>query len=255
MSTPMLYIPPVVNVLVTGLFAGVILRQYLRRRRIYQLYWSLALCMAFVATAAYIGMLLVGPTSATGTLLFRLYYILGAALAPAWLGMGSVALMGKQGISRISLTILLFLSLIAITFILDAKVDMQKLALVAGTAGAGILQTGPWLVTIILLNTLGVVAVVGVAMYSGWQLMRRQGSIGGLRTSNILWANLLILVGDMLNAAAGTLARFLGLQSTFWLIMALGWIVLFVGVLLASRRSHAPGTPTASQPSAQPVKV
>ena len=90
---------------------------------------------------------------------------------------------------------------------------------------------------IIVLNTLGVLAVVGVAIYSGWKLMRRQSNSSSIYTSNFLWANILILLGDLLNAVAGSTARFFSLQGSFWLVMALGWIVFFTGVLLASRRS------------------
>jgi hypothetical protein len=261
MSTAMILVPPAINVLVTGLFAGVILRQYFSRHRIYQLYWSISLCMAFVATISYMVMLFVQPTSATGVLCFRIYYILGGALAPAWLGMGCIALSNKGLLSRISFSLLLLLSLVATSFILDASIDTQKLAQVAGTPGTGILQTGPWLVTIIVLNTLGVVAIVAVAIYSGWKLIQRQHDIGGLRTSNILWANVLILLGAIFDGAAGSLARFLGLQSTFWLIMALGWIILFAGVLLTGRRPRissaaAPSSQTQSQPieTVQPEK-
>ena len=78
----------IVNVVVTGLFAGAVLRQYIRRKRASQLYWSIALIMAFLATLAYVLMVIVGPTSGTGVALFRIYYILGAALVPAWLGLG-----------------------------------------------------------------------------------------------------------------------------------------------------------------------
>jgi len=66
-----------------------------------------------------------------------------------------------------------------------------------------------------------VIAVVGVAAYSGWKLARKQDSIAGLRSSRMWWANVLILAGDLLNGIAGSMARFLGIQNTFWLIMAL----------------------------------
>lgn len=237
MNNPTSLIYPVVNVIVTALFAGAVLRQYLQRHRIYQLYWAIALSMAFLATLAYVFMIVVRPTSAAGELFFRLYYILGAALMPSWLGLGSIALVTKPNIVRICLIVLSALSVLAIVLISIANINMQKLSQVAGTPGTGILQPGAWLPTIITLNTLGVLAVVGVAIYSGWKLIRRQSNVAGFRTSNLLWANVLILVGDLLNAAAGTLARFLGLQSSFWLIMALGWSVFFVGVLLASRRT------------------
>ncbi|HYX49186.1 MAG TPA: hypothetical protein VE843_05560, partial [Ktedonobacteraceae bacterium] len=70
----------IINVVVTGLFAGVVLSQYARRKRASQLYWSVALIMAFLATLAYVLMVIAGPTSNAGVVLFRLYYIFGAAL-------------------------------------------------------------------------------------------------------------------------------------------------------------------------------
>ena len=227
----------IINVVVTGLFAGAVLRQYMRRRRTSQLYWSIALIMAFLATLAYVLMVIVGPTSSFGVALFRLYYIFGAALVPAWLGLGSIALVASARVTRVCLIVLVALSLLAVGLISTATIDMSKLSQIAGTPGTGILEPGAWLVTIIILNTLGVLAVVGVALYSGWKLIRRQSSVAGIQTINLLWANVLILVGDLLNAAAGSLARFFGLQSSFWIIQAFGWTVFFAGVLIASRRS------------------
>src|SRR5262249_47424090 len=110
---------------------------------------------------------------------------------------------------------------------------------IAGTPGTGIVESTAAIVTIIVLNTLGVLAVSGVAIYSGWKLVRRQPSVAGIRTINLLWANVLILVGDLLNAAAGSFSRFFGLESSFWIIQAVGWTVFFAGVLLASRRPAA----------------
>ena len=235
MINPILLLFPAINVIVTGLFAGVVLRQYVRRHRQYQLYWGIALSMAFIATLAYVFMILTQPASGAGMLFFRLYYILGAALMPSWLGLGSIALVARAHITRICLVVLCVLSVLAALLISMASVDRQQLGHIAGTPGAGILQPqlGAWLITIIVLNTLGVLAVVGVAIYSGWKLIQRQG------TSSLLWANVLILAGDLINAAAGTTAR-LGVKNIFWLVMTLGWIVFFIGVLLASRpRRHA----------------
>lgn len=240
----------IVNVVVTGLFAGVVLRQYLQRRRNAQLYWSIALVMAFLATLAYVFMVIVGPTSGTGVALFRIYYIFGAALVPAWLGLGSIALVASPRITRICLIVLSVLSILAIVLISTASIDMSKLSQIAGTPGTGILEPGAWLVTIIILNTLGVLAVVGVAIYSGWKLIRRQSSVAGIQTINLLWANVLILIGDLLNAAAGTLARGFGLQSSFWIIQAVGWTVFFAGVLVASRRPT-----TAQQASSEKAHI
>lgn len=241
MNNPLVTIPAIINLIVIGLFAGFVLRQYLMRRKPYQLYWSMGLLMALFATLSYIGMILAVPTTLAGMLFFRLYYILGI-LTPAWLGLGSFALISGRRTTLISLTLLYLLSALATVLLFFAQINEQKLALIHGS-GEGIFIPGPWLALVIILNTLGVIAVVGVAAYSGWKLWRRQTSMAGFQTRNILVANVLILIGDMLNALAGTLARVLQVESTFWLIMAVGWSVFFVGVLYTSRRPRVMTTP------------
>lgn len=233
-----LFIFAIINVIVVGVFTATILRQYVRRRREAQLYWTIALLMAFIATLAYICMVLVTPTSQMGIFYFRLYYTLGAALTPAWLGLGSLALVAGKRVARTFCFLLGGASLLAVVTVSSASIDMNLLSSVAGTPGTGILKPGAWLPTLIVLNTLGVVALAGVALYSGWQLMRRRASVAGFHTGNLLWANVLIFVGAMFNAAAGTLARAFGLSSSFWLIMALGWIIFYLGVLLTGRRKR-----------------
>jgi hypothetical protein len=228
----------IVNVVVTGLFAAVVARQFAQRRRVYQLYWMIALLMAFIGTVSYVCMVLAGPTSGAGQFLFRAYYIFGATFASSWLGLGSIALVASPRTTRICLVVLTVLSVVTAVIIALVPLNTSALAHVTGTAGTGILENqAAWLPFTIVLNSLGVLAVVGVAIYSGWKLMRRQSSVAGFRPVNLLWANLLILVGDLLNAFAGTNARVFGQSGTFWLVMSAGWAVFFAGVLLASRRS------------------
>jgi len=246
-----------INVIVTGLFAGLVTRQFMKRRRIYQLFWMIALLLAFLGTLSYICMVLVGPTSSAGIVFFRLYYILGAALASSWLGLGSIALVTAPRTTRITFIVLLLLSAAAAVLIaidpLDPQSGMYNLAHVAGTAGTGILQLGVWLAFTITLNTLGVLAVVGVAAYSGWKLWRRASSVAGFHPGNLLWANVLIVVGVLLITYAGGDVRVFGLEGSFWLIMAIGWTVLFSGVLLASRRAAV--TRPAGQDAASNVRA
>ena len=228
----------IVNVDVTGLFAAVVARQYATRGRVYQLYWMIALWMAFLGTVSYVLMVLVGPTSGAGQGLFRAYYILGATFASSWLGLGSIALVASQRVTSICLAVLTVLNVVTAVIIAIVPLDQATLAHVAGTAGTGILENqAVWLPFTITLNSLGVLAVVGVAVYSGWKLIRRSSSVAGFRPVNLLWANVLILVGDLLNAYAGANARVFGQSGSFWLVMSAGWIVFFIGVLLASRRS------------------
>lgn len=230
----------IINVIIVGIFAGTILRQYLQRRRLAQLYWSIALLMAFFATVAYILLVLGTPTDEGGRFFFRLYYVLGAALTPAWLGLGSIALVAKKRVTQTCFLLLCAASLLAVVTISEAPIDLHALAQVAGTPGDTVLlQTGAWLPTIAVLNSLGVLAVAGVAVYSGWQLLRRRSTVAGFLPKHLLWANMLILAGDLCNGLAGASARLLNLSGSFWLTMALGWVIFYLGVLLTSRRKQA----------------
>src|SRR5258708_18186861 len=110
-------------------------------------------------------MILGQPTSDAGILLFRFYYILGGALMPAWLGLGSIALVSSSRVSYICLTILYILSALATVLIFFAQVDMTKLAIIAGNPGTGILQAGLLGGTIIIFNLLGGVAGGGGATF------------------------------------------------------------------------------------------
>jgi hypothetical protein len=225
-----------VNVIVTGLFVGLVTSQYAKRHRVYQLYWMIALLMAFIATLSYVVMVLVGPTSSAGIALFRVYYILGGALTPSWLGLGSIALVAGQRTTRIIFVLLLLASIVTAVLIAIDPINLKSLANISGTAGTGILQQGAWLVLTIVLNTLGWLAVAGVAVYSGWKLLRRVSSVAGFNARNLLWANVLIFIGVTLVAFAGSLQRGNFLLNSFWLVMALGWIVFYAGVILTGRR-------------------
>jgi hypothetical protein len=239
----------IINLLIVENFAATILRQYLRKRRDAQLYWSIALFMAFFATLAYILLVTGNPISPSGKFFFRLYYVLGAALTPIWLGLGSIALVTSQRVARTFFLLLSGSTILAVVTISEAPMNLQALAHVAGTTGTGVLVTGAWLPTIIVLNTLGVVAIVGVAIYSGWKLLRRQASVAGFQPHHLLLANVLILAGALFDAAAGTLSRIFGLNSSFWLVMAFGWIIFYLGVLLTGRRKQIMSQPTGPVPT------
>src|SRR5260370_39349714 len=138
--------------------------------------------MAFVATLAYVFMVIAGPTSGAGVVLFRSCYVLGAALVSAWLGLGSIALVAGARVTRISLIVLSVLSILAIVLISISPLNMSHLSQIAGTAGTGILESGAALAIIPILNVLGVLAVGGWAGCSGWKPARRQSTVACVRT-------------------------------------------------------------------------
>jgi hypothetical protein len=223
---------PLAVAMLSSAFCAAVLCQYLQRRRPYQLVWSLALLMSALASAAYL--LALPPTSSeTG---FRLYYALGALLMPAWLGLGSIFLVAPRRAAEITLAALVNIGALGAGAVFAAPIDRAGLAQLNGGPGTGVLEAGAWLPITIVLNTFGVAAVVGVAIYSGLQLARRKGS------RQLLLATVLIAAGDLVVGIAGSMAR-TGLPGLFWATMFAGWIVIFAGFVLTQ-----PATATGSRP-------
>lgn len=216
---------PLVVLLVSLAFGAAVLRQYLRRRRPYQLIWAASLAMAAGGSLAYIVFLSGGRSE----LAFRLYYILGALLMPTYLGMGSLMLAARSDRAKARVRWVLYALLVAsaagIVVLLTNPIDTRVLHDLNGGPGTGVYKPGPFLLFTITFNTLGVLAVVGVAAYSAWQLRARQDF------GRLIRANALIAAGDLTIGAAGSLAR-LGAGGGFWLTMAVGWVIIFWGFLL-----------------------
>jgi len=222
---------------ISAIFAAVVLRQYLQRRRPYQLIWMLALLMSALASAVYV--LALPPTS--NAVAFRLYYALGAALMPAWLGLGSIFLVAPRRLAEVTLAALVNVGALGAGAVFAAPLDATALARLNGGPGTGVLQPGLWLPLTIALNTFGVLAVVGVAAYTGLR--------GGGR--RLLLANALIASGDLVVGVAGSMAR-TGRPELFWTTMLAGWVVIFAGFLLTQPAAQPTGSRPGSAPNSQP---
>ncbi|MCL6520917.1 MAG: hypothetical protein K6U79_00905 [Firmicutes bacterium] len=217
----MLLVYPLVVALVCALFGYGTLRQYLERRRPHQLLWTVSLAMGFLGAVGY---LLALRTASLAW--FRIYYLFGAMLMAAYLGLGSLFLHDRGGRwSRPIFWLVLLLSLAGAVALFRTPGDAAAVARLDGGPGTQVLaldRNPAALVLLILLNTFGLVAVAGLALLSAWQLSRKQAS--GAFTQG----NALIALGTILLGAAGSLAR-LGQPAWFWPLMALGFVVLYGG--------------------------
>ncbi len=212
---------PIIVAAISLVFGVTVLGQWTRRRRPQQLLWGIALLMAAVAAAAYVGVLASG-----NELSFRLYYIFGALLNAAYLGMGSLYLALPRRVSDLILAALAVASALGLALMLVAPIDAAKLHAVqiTGGAGTGVIKPGLWLVIFILHNIFAAVTVAGVALYSAYKVLRRQAP------RRFAVANITIAVGVFVISLAGTSAR-LG-ASIFWVTQAVGFIILFGAFLL-----------------------
>ena len=82
---------PLVATILAGVFALLLVDQWLRRRRPYQLAWAIGVAMFGVAALAEV----LGSISGWDGTLFRLWYLTGAVWVAAWLGLGTVLLLAR----------------------------------------------------------------------------------------------------------------------------------------------------------------
>ncbi len=210
-------IVPFVSSIVSLVFAIIVLDQFLARRKPYQLIWAIGLFMFLIATGSVFWIEAWGLSEVA----YRLWYLFGAVLVAAYLGMGTLYLLIPRRTAHIILAVLLVASFYAVFRVFTASIDLSTMQGLSGEA----MPSGVRLMTPFF-NTFGTVALVGGALYSAWVFWRRR------LMAHRLVSNILIAVGALLPALGGTLARF-GVSSTtaHALLILLGVVVIFTGFL------------------------
>ncbi len=217
---------------ITFSFAAMVLDQFLERRRPYQAVWTAALLVfglgVFVEFVANLG----GWSVTT----YRLWFLFGATFAAATLGLGSAYLLLPARVVRVITAIFVLAGVWAAYRVLTAPIDAVAVIPSHSQATPPSVRSIPGDVTLIvvLFNCLGTLAVVGGAVWSAWQLWRRQTA--GYRVVS----NLLIAAGALIVASSGSLA---GLGNPAYLFAGelAGIAVIFAG-FLRSQPTLAPRT-------------
>ena len=202
--------------IISLIFALTVLDQFFARRKPYQLIWAIGLFMFFVATGSVFWVEAWGMNETA----YRLWYLSGAVLVAAYLGMGTLCLLTPRRVAHTTMAILLVASVYAVFRVFTVNIDVSALQ---GFSRDTIPQG---MRNMFYFNIFGTVALVGGAMYSAWVFWRRR-----LMPYRVV-SNILIAVGGMLPALGGTLARF-GLSSStaHALLILLGGIIIFIGFL------------------------
>jgi len=209
-------------------FTWLVLRRYAVRREPHLLLWGLGLGFFGIATLAE-----AYSAIAWHPVVFRLWYLGGAVLSAAWIGQGTVHLLAGPQRRRWAavLTGLMAVASIAAagavsTVPLDASafdrtqpLGVQYRAILPRHAPARRLTP--------VFNIYGTVALVGGAVYSAWLFRRR-----AIAPRRVL-GNVLIALGALAIASAGTLVRF-GVGSVLALGELLAAALMFAGFLLAT---------------------
>lgn len=221
---------PFISTAITLLFALAVLVRYAQRRGTHLLLWSFGLLLYGLGTfsEAYLHL-------AFNEWVLRLWYLTGAMLTAAWLGQGTVHLLiRKPGVAALSSVLLLVVSIFAavgivaipvtgIGFDAHLPISTQYKTLMARDAVTIALT--------VLLNIYGSLGLIGGAAWSAYLFARKR------ILSNRMWGNVLIAVGALMPASAGTMIK-LDLGDWLYLSELLGAAIMYAGFLLAT--AHQP---------------
>lgn len=237
------------SALVTFLFTAMVLDQYLERRRPHQAVWAVALLLFGLA----VSLESIAGASGWSVTLYRLWFLFGAALAAATLGLGTLFLLVPIRWAKVTSLLLAPAACWAAYRVLTVPIVAGAVIPPPGQARPPSVQAIPadLTVLVVVLNGLGTLAVVGGALWSAWLFWRSRE-----RLYRVL-SNLLIAGGALVVAASGSLAG-LGRPEFLFLGEFAGISLIFAGFLrsqpsvsirslpLFRRLSNRPGSWTPS---------
>mgnify|MGYP001279221978 CR=1 FL=1 len=213
------FVIPLLASIVSLIFAATVLDQYFAKGKPYQLIWTMGLLMFFLSMGSAFWIEAWGLNETA----YRLWYLLGAVLVAAYLGMGTLYLLARRRVAHTIMAILLVASAYATFAVFTATTDLGAIS-VSGLSGDAmpdeVRNMTPYF------NIFGTLALVGGAIHSAWVFWRRR-----LMRHRMI-SSILIAVGTMLPAMGGTLSRFeVSSVTSHALFMLLGVVIIFIGFL------------------------
>jgi hypothetical protein len=222
-----MWVFPLAAAIVAALFASVLLRRYVDRRRSYELIWSVALLMyagASLAVAFGVGN---GWTSGE----FRVFWALGAVLNVPFLAVGELDLLVHRPGVRWTLYILLaFITAYTVAVVRTAEIHSAFLSedLPSGKEVFGDGSAAHRLPQLVAIPAY--LVLLGGTLWSAWRMRGRP------ELRDRFWGTLLIAFGATIIAGFGSAFAALGYPVPFSVSLLAGIGVMFVGFLRAARR-------------------
>ena len=220
-----MWVLPLLAAAVALVFAGQLARQWMARRRPYQLLWSAAMAMYAVASVA----VAVGVLRGWTVFDFRLYWALGAVLNVPFLAAGELELLVRD--HRVHLVVdlvLVFLVAYVVAELRHAPIHTEALAqrLPSGKHVFGDGTPAHRLPQLISIPSY--VVLLAGALWSAWKMRGRP------ELKDRFVGTLLIALGATVVAGGATFAAY-GSLPGFCLTLVAGIAVMFAGFLRASR--------------------
>jgi hypothetical protein len=249
---------PLATAILGLVFAGLVFRQYLQRRKPHQAAWSVGLLFYGLAALFEAWSEFTGEWDPT---VYRLYVVLAASLV-GFLGLGSLYLVARrQWLGHIFLVYNLVCLAIFLYGAFNVELDMEKLVpgITVGGQALGESMSFPRVMSLFF-NIPGSIFLLGGALLSIYRFSRKK------EFAYRMWANVLIASGTVLIAFAGSRARLGESVGLYPAEMVASCLLLAgflkagtlrtgakaIGARLAFEREQARGEGTASEPEAAP---
>ena len=237
---------PLGSAIIAGVFCATLARQYMKRRRLYQLIWTVS--MAFFAIGAFLEFVMSFVT-VSGPL-FDFYYVL-VGPETGLLGAGVVYLL-RPRIGKYVLYAVIVLSACLTVSVLAYPVNIS--GMVTGQPGP-VMSYQQWFQTSVVDGIYYSVAAFATVPRDFTQVLNYLGSImviGGGLLSFVLDRRrsyaLVIVAGALMNAVGGILLAFYNMPDIFLYCEFLGIVLLFLGFYLSTK--FISKTSLATQPAA-----
>lgn len=217
---------PYISTIVTFAFTVAVYNRYRQRGGIHLLLWAVGLLFYGLGTLSEV---ILGLTF--NAFVLKIWYLTGAMLTAAWLGMGTVHLLIRKGNTAQVLTwILAAVSVLAFILVMIAPVTSTSYDVThpASEQYKEIFsRNGLIILLTILLNIYGTLTLVGGAIYSAFLFWRKKILV------NRMFGNILIAAGALSPAMGGSFLR-AGLTDLLYLSELVGAILMFIGFLMAT---------------------
>lgn len=217
---------PYLSTVVTFIFAIAVYNRYRERGGMHLLLWAIGLLFYGIGTLMEVTLNLTFSALAV-----KFWYLTGAMLTAAWLGMGTVHLLIRRGnIAMLITWILAAVSLLAFLLIMIAPVTSTTYDIthpVSEQYKDIFPRNGLIILLTILLNIYGTLTLIGGALYSAFLFWRKK------ILANRMFGNILIAAGALSPAMGGTFLR-AGLTDLLYLSELIGAILMFLGFLMAT---------------------
>ncbi len=221
----MTYIP-YLSTLVTFAFTAAVYTRYYRRGGMHLLIWAIGLLFYGIGTLSEVIL-----SITFNVFVLKIWYVTGAMLTAAWLGMGSVHLLFRKGNAAQILTwILTAVSVLAFVLVmiapaLSASFDIARP--VSEQYKEFLTRSGLTIFLTIILNIYGTITLVGGAIYSAFLFWRKK------ILTNRMFGNVLIAAGALSPAMGGTLLK-AGYADMLYVSEFIGAILMFIGFVMAT---------------------